>query len=68
MEEMHVTLFDEDAPKKKLAHEIGCDLSMISVDELEARVAMLRKEIERLEVEIKAKSASKSAAESLFKK
>lgn len=63
-----MTLFDEDAPKKKLAHEIGCDISMISVDELEARVAMLRKEIERLEVEIKAKSASKSAAESLFKK
>ncbi|MCO6185090.1 DUF1192 domain-containing protein [Rhizobium sp. L1K21] len=63
-----MALFDEERPKKTLAHEIGCDLSMISVDELVARVALLKEEIARLEADIKAKSASKSAAESLFKK
>ncbi len=31
--------FDEDAPKKKLAHEIGEDLSKLSLDELAARGA-----------------------------
>ncbi len=40
-------LFDEDLPKKKLAHEIGSDLSLLSVDELTQRIALLNEEIAR---------------------
>lgn len=60
-------LFDEDLPKKKLAHEIGSDLSLLSVDELSQRIALLNEEIARLEAERERKSASRSAAEGLFR-
>lgn len=60
-------LFDEDQPKKKLAHEIGSDLSLLSVDELTQRIALLKEEITRLEAERERKSASRSAAEGLFR-
>ncbi|NVD41536.1 DUF1192 domain-containing protein [Ensifer sp. HO-A22] len=60
-------LFDEDQPKKKLVHEIGSDLSLLSVDELTLRIALLNEEIGRLEAERERKSASRSAAESLFR-
>ncbi|NRP22824.1 hypothetical protein LPJGGPFB_06085 [Ensifer adhaerens] len=60
-------LFDEDLPKKKLAHEIGSDLSLLSVDELTQRIALLNEEIARLEAERERKSASRSAAEGLFR-
>ncbi|AHK42358.1 DUF1192 family protein [Ensifer sp. T173] len=60
-------LFDEDQPKKKLAHEIGSDLSLLSVDELTQRIALLKEEIARLESERERKSASRSAAEGLFR-
>lgn len=59
---------DEDSPKKKLAHEIGQDLSLLSVDELAARIALLKSEILRLEQALAAKGQSRSAAESLFKR
>ena len=60
--------FDDDRPKKKLAHEIGSDLSGLSVDELKARVNLLKGVIDRLEAEVLKKSASISAAESLFRR
>lgn len=60
-------LFDEDQPKKKLAHEIGSDLSLLSVDELTQRIALLNEEIARVEAERVRKSASRSAAERLFR-
>ncbi|WP_085025619.1 DUF1192 domain-containing protein [Ensifer aridi] len=60
-------LFDDDQPKKKTAHEIGSDLSLLSVDELDARIALLREETTRLEAERARKSASRSAAEGLFR-
>ncbi len=63
-----MSVFDDDAPKKKVAHEIGCDLSMLSVGELEARISLMKEEIERLKADIVGKSASRSAAEDLFKK
>jgi uncharacterized small protein (DUF1192 family) len=63
-----MSLFDEDKPVKKNAHEIGADLSMISVDELRSRIALLQSEIARLEDEVTAKSSSRNVAESLFKK
>ena len=46
-----MSFFDDGHPAKKIAHEIGSDLSLLSVDELAARIDLLREEIERLEVE-----------------
>ncbi|OHV75425.1 DUF1192 domain-containing protein [Ensifer sp. LCM 4579] len=62
-----MSLFDDDQPKKKTVHEIGSDLSQLSVDELTARIAQLSEEIARLEAERTRKSASRSAAEGLFR-
>ncbi|MBB5042820.1 DUF1192 domain-containing protein [Shinella fusca] len=62
-----MSLFDDDRPAKKTAHEIGSDLSLLSVDELSARIALLKEEIARLEAEKVKKGASRSAAESLFR-
>jgi uncharacterized small protein (DUF1192 family) len=58
---------DEDRPGKAAAHEIGQDLSLLSVEELTARIALLRGEIERLESAVAAKRASRDAAASIFK-
>jgi uncharacterized small protein (DUF1192 family) len=63
-----VALFDEDdKPKPPTTHQIGQDLSQLSMADIEARVALLRAEIERLEVAKAAKGASRAAAESFFK-
>ncbi|WP_426229678.1 DUF1192 domain-containing protein [Pararhizobium sp. DWP3-4] len=62
-----MSLFDDDRPKKQLAHEIGSDLALLSADELSLRIDLLNQEIERLEAERQRKSASKSAAESFFR-
>lgn len=59
---------DEDAPKKKPAHEIGQDLTLLSADELTDRIALLKSEIARLEADIAKKQAVKSAADLFFKK
>jgi uncharacterized small protein (DUF1192 family) len=59
---------DEDRPKKKLVHEIGQDLTLLSVAELNERIALLKEEIARLEADIMKKQASKSAADLFFKK
>jgi uncharacterized small protein (DUF1192 family) len=59
---------DEDRPKKKVTHEIGQDLTLLSVGELTERVALLKEEIARLEANMSSKRASKSAADLFFKK
>ena len=59
---------DDDRPKKKIVHEIGQDLTLLSVGELNERIALLKDEIARLEADIKGKQASKSAADLFFKK
>jgi len=59
---------DEDRPKKKLVHEIGQDLTLLSVGELQERIALLKNEIARLEANIAGKQASRSAADLFFKK
>ncbi|MCR6501230.1 DUF1192 domain-containing protein [Shinella sp. CPCC 101442] len=62
-----MSLFDDDRPLKKTVHDIGSDLSLLSVDELSARIDLLKAEIVRLESEKAKKGASRSAAESLFR-
>lgn len=62
-----MSIMDDDRPKKPVAHEVGCDLSLLSVDELASRVKLLQNEIARLEEEQKKKSASKLAAENFFR-
>jgi uncharacterized small protein (DUF1192 family) len=59
---------DDDRPKKKIAHEIGQDLALLSVDELAERVGILKDEIARLEANMATKRATKSAADLFFKK
>ena len=59
---------DEDRPKKKTAHEIGQDLSLLSVDELKARIVLMQDEIRRLEADIAQKNAKREAADQFFKR
>jgi uncharacterized small protein (DUF1192 family) len=58
---------DDDKPKRKITHEIGQDLSLLSVAELNERVALMNAEIERLQAAVAKKLASKDAANSVFK-
>jgi uncharacterized small protein (DUF1192 family) len=58
----------DDLPKKKTVHDIGQDLSLLSVAELGERVNLLKDEIGRLEAEIARKHASQTAANAFFKK
>jgi uncharacterized small protein (DUF1192 family) len=59
---------EDDRPKKKIAHEIGQDLSLFSVEELAAHVQLLHDEIQRLEADIGQKRAKRAAADQFFKK
>jgi uncharacterized small protein (DUF1192 family) len=59
---------DDDRPKKKLVHEIGQDLTLISVNEVAERVTLLKDEISRLEADMAKKRASRSVADQFFKK
>ena len=59
---------DDDRPKKKITHEIGQDLSLLSVDELAERVQLLRDEIARLEADMAQKRAKRAAADQFFKR
>ena len=58
----------DELPKKKITHELGQELALLSVGELAERVSMLKDEITRLEAEINRKRASKSAADIFFRK
>ena len=58
---------DDDKPRKKISHEIGQDLSLLSVEELTERIALMNAEIERLQQAAVKKRASKDAANSFFK-
>jgi len=59
---------EDDRPKRRIAHEIGQDLSLLSATELAERIDLLREEIARLEADMRRKAASKSAADLFFKK
>jgi len=58
---------DDDKPRKKVTHEIGQDLSLLSVEELTERIALMNSEIERLQAAMAKKRASRDAANSFFK-
>jgi uncharacterized small protein (DUF1192 family) len=60
---------EELQPRRKLADIVlGEDISALSAHELEKRIARLEEEIARCAAAIKARNATKSAAESFFKK
>ena len=59
---------EDERPKKKIAHEIGQDLTLLSVKELDERVALLNEEIARLEADKTKKQAQRSAADQFFKR
>ena len=59
---------DDDRPKKKVTHEIGQDLTLLSVDELAARVQLMHDEINRLEADMASKRAKRAAADQFFKR
>jgi Uncharacterized small protein containing a coiled-coil domain len=62
-----------DEPRKSplgkgpLAHEIGQDLSALSLNEIEERITLLKAEIARLESMREAKQASRQAANAFFR-
>ncbi len=58
---------DDDRPRKKITHEIGQDLALLSVEELNERIALLNAEITRLQEAMTKKRASKDAANAFFK-
>lgn len=58
---------DDDKPKKKISHEIGQDLTLLSVEELVERIALLQSEIQRLQSSMQLKRATRDAADRFFK-
>lgn len=59
-------IIDEEARKRSTGHDLGCELSAISADELRHRIALLEAEIDRIRAEIDRKEAGRKAADSLF--
>jgi uncharacterized small protein (DUF1192 family) len=60
--------FLEEKPRlKPAAHEVGQDLSMLSVAELDERIEILEREIGRLREARSKKEASRNAASAFFK-
>lgn len=58
---------DDDRPRKKVSHEIGQELYLLSVEDLTERIALLNAEIARLQEAMTKKRASRDAANSIFK-
>jgi len=63
-----MAIFDDEPRKKAPVHEIGQDLSLLSINELRDRIGQLEAEIARLKADIEAKGATKAAAEAFFKR
>jgi len=59
---------EDNSPRKKITHDIGQDLSLLSIGELRERMTLLREEILRLEAAVTAKQISQSVAEGVFKR
>jgi uncharacterized small protein (DUF1192 family) len=59
---------EDDRPKRKLVHEIGQDLALLSVEELNDRILLLNDEVVRLQDALAKKRASRSVADQFFKR
>jgi uncharacterized small protein (DUF1192 family) len=59
---------DDDRLKKPSMHEIGQDLALLSVKEIDERIEVLQTEISRLEDARLRKDATKAAADAFFRK
>ena len=59
---------EDDRSKRKPVHEIGQDLSLLSVEEISDRIALLNDEVARLQAALEKKRASRSAADQFFKR
>jgi len=59
--------FGQAGAPRRSAHEIGQVLDLLSIEEIEERIALLRAEIERLEAQRSMKAASRRAADAFFK-
>jgi uncharacterized small protein (DUF1192 family) len=68
MEQKMAAIDEDDRPKKKVAHEIGQDLALLSVEELSDRISLLNDEAARLRAALEKKQASRSAADQFFKR
>jgi len=58
---------EDDVPKRNKSHQVGDDISSLSLQDLDERIALLLVEIERLQQEKLAKQSSMSAADAVFK-
>ena len=63
-----MALEDELRPVKPVGPALGEDLSLLSIHELEERIAACRREIDRLEAALADKRASRAAADSVFRR
>jgi uncharacterized small protein (DUF1192 family) len=59
-------MFDDEPKPKPKPHEIGQDLTSLSIMELTERVALLKEEILRLEQAKAAKGSVRQAANAIF--
>ncbi|WP_417584591.1 DUF1192 domain-containing protein [Pelagibacterium sp.] len=58
---------EDDPIRRAPSHEVGVSLDTLSVHELQARIEILKAEIARLEAAIEGKTASREAADAVFK-
>lgn len=58
---------DPEVRRKVATHEIGADLSRLSLHEIEERVTLLEDEIRRLRDEAGRKASSRNVAAAFFK-
>jgi uncharacterized small protein (DUF1192 family) len=65
---MMAAIDEDDRPKRKPVHEIGQDLSLLSIEELGDRISLLNDEVARLQAALEKKRASRSAADQFFKR
>jgi uncharacterized small protein (DUF1192 family) len=66
-ENIMAAIEEDDRPKRKPVHEIGQDLTLLSIEELSDRISLLHDEIARLQAALDKKRASRSAADLFFK-
>ena len=57
----------EDLPRKPAGVTLGENLDLLSLSDLEQRIALLEAEVSRVKAMIMSKQASKSAADAFFR-